>query len=192
MYRGKNPLVITIAAVSGGGKTTIATQLNQTLKNSKTLYFDHYNFEGPNNVIDWVDRGANYDEWNMDPLIRDLEGLFSESLDYIVLDYPFAYKHTKISKFIDFAVFIDTPLDIAMARRITRDFKNHSVDEILSDMSNYIKRGRRGYLEMLKTIKPNSDIIIDGTLPILEIVNKISRSVEEIKGINLKNLISNK
>ena len=79
---------------------------------------------------------------------------------------------------LNVAVFIDTPLDIAMARRITRDFKNKSVDELLSEMTNYTAQGRRGYLEMLKTIKPNSDIVIDGTLPTLEIVNKILQSID--------------
>lgn len=75
------------------------------------------------------------------------------------MDFPFAYKHFKTSKLIDFAVFIDTPLDIAMARRVTRDFKGNSVENIFLDMNNYISKGRRGYLEMLKTIKPNSDIM---------------------------------
>lgn len=78
---------------------------------------------------------------------------------------------------IDFAVFIDTPLDIAMARRVIRDFKNSPVENILLDMNSYILQGRQGYLEMLNTIKPNYDIIVDGTLSISEIVSIISRSI---------------
>jgi uridine kinase len=91
-------------------------------------------------------------------MIIDLERILSESIDYIVLDYPFAYKHIKMSKLFDFAVFIDTPLDIAMARKVMKDFQNNSVAEIMSDMG--IRQGRRGYLEMLNAIKPNSDLII--------------------------------
>lgn len=177
MKKGKLPIVIAIAAVSGGGKTTIATHLNESLQNSKILYFDEYNLEGPDDIIDWVDNGANYDEWNLAPLIKDLEALLTEPLDYVVMDFPFAYKHLKTSKLIDFAVFIDTPLDIAMARRVTRDFKDNAAENILLDMSNYMSQGRRGYLEMLKTIKPNSDIIIDGTLPVSEIVSIISQNI---------------
>lgn len=177
MEKGKEPLVIAVAAVSGGGKTTIATYLNESLPNSKTLYFDEYDFEGPDDIIDWVDNGANYDDWNLAPLIKDLEALLTEPLDYVVMDFPFAYKHFKTSKLIDFAVFIDTPLDIAMARRVTRDFKGNSVEDIFLDMNNYISQGRRGYLEMIKSIKPNSDIIVDGTLPISEIVSIISQNV---------------
>ncbi|MDQ0177215.1 AAA family ATPase [Bacillus chungangensis] len=173
MNKGKLPLVIAIAGVSGGGKTTIAKHLNERLHNSKTLFFDDYDFDVPNDMIDWVDKGANYDEWNLAPLIRDLKGLLSEPLDYIVLDFPFAYKHSKTSKLIDLTVFIDTPLDIAMARRVIRDFRNSSNESILIEMENYISQGRRGYLEMLKTIKPNSDIIVDGTLSVSKIGDKI-------------------
>lgn len=61
------PFVISIAAVSGGGKTTIVKQLNEKLHNSKALFFDTYDLEGPENIISWVDNGANYDEWNLSP-----------------------------------------------------------------------------------------------------------------------------
>lgn len=181
MKKRELPLVIAIAAVSGGGKTTIATHLNERLHNSKTLFFDEYDFEGPDDIIDWVDKGANYDDWNLAPLIRDLEALLTEPLDYVVMDFPFAYKHFKTSKLIDFVVFIDTPLDIAMARRVIRDFKGNSVENIFLDMNNYISKGRRGYLEMLNTIKPNSDIIVDGTLPISEIVSIIAQNIVLIR-----------
>ncbi|MBO1583311.1 AAA family ATPase [Bacillus sp. XF8] len=173
MNKEKLPLVIAIAGVSGGGKSTIAKHLNERLHNSKTLFFDDYDFDVPNDIIDWVDKGANYDEWNLAPLIRDLKGLLSEPLDYILLDFPFAYKHSKTSKLIDLTVFIDTPLDIAMARRVIRDFRNSSNESILIEMENYISQGRRGYLEMLKTIKPNSDIIVDGTLSVSKVGDKI-------------------
>lgn len=181
MKKRELPLVIAIAAVSGGGKTTIATHLNERLQNAKTLFFDEYDFEGPDDIIDWVDNGANYDDWNLAPLIKDLEALLTEPLDYVVMDFPFAYKHFKTSKLIDFVVFIDTPLDIAMARRVIRDFKGNSVENIFLDMNNYISKGRRGYLEMLSTIKPNSDIIVDGTLPISEIVSIIAQNIVLIR-----------
>ena len=178
MRKGKLPLVIAIAGVSGGGKTTIAECLNDRLKNSKTLFFDDYDFDGPDDIIDWVNKGANYDEWDLTPFIRDLEALLAEPLDYIVLDFPFAYKHSKTRNLIDFAVFIDTPLDIALVRRVTRDFQNRSKESILIEMESYILNGRRGYLEMLKSIKPNSDMILDGTLLVSEIVDKTLEAIQ--------------
>lgn len=178
----KRPRVIAIAAVSGGGKTTIVKQLNDKLMNSKALYFDDYDFDNcPDDICDWVENGANYCEWILTPLIDDLQLLLSEnkqSLDYILLDYPFAYEQNEMGKLIDFTIFIDTPLDIAMARRIVRDFKDAHTGSLKSEMNHYLNRGRFAYLEMLKTIKPNSDSIIDGSLSIPSIVNVI---MEELK-----------
>ena len=173
----KSPCVIAIGSVSGGGKTTAVTQLLAKLPNSKALLFDDYEFAGPDDVLEWLDRGTDYEEWNLTPLLKDLEKLRSEPLDYILLDYPFAYQHSLISKFIDFAVFIDTPLDIALTRRMTRDFKSSSTEEILLQMEHYATHGRKAYLEMLKTIKPNSDLIVDGALSTTNITNLIIENI---------------
>ena len=191
----KFPFVISIAAVSGGGKTTITSYLKGQLQNSKTISFDDYDFDGPDNIIEWIDNGCNPDEWDLSALIRDIKKLGNEPLDYIILDFPFAYLHTKIREFIDFAVFIDTPLDIAIARRIIRDFKNGSTEDIMLDLDNYILRGRRGYLNMLNTTKPNSDLIVDGTLSKSEITRIIVQNIVRIEQFlgqsKIENILSN-
>jgi uridine kinase len=178
----QKPRVIAIAAVSGGGKTTIVKQLNGKLMNSKALYFDDYDFDDcPDDICEWVENGANYTEWILTPLIDNLQLLLSEnnqSLEYILLDYPFAYQHNEMSKLIDFTIFIDTPLDIAMARRILRDNMDTCIEDLRSEMVNYLNRGRFAYLEMLKTIKPNSDYIVDGSLPIASILNILLEIIE--------------
>ncbi|MFC5464199.1 hypothetical protein [Lederbergia graminis] len=177
MKKGKLPYVISISGVSGGGKTTITKYLNERLKNSKQISFDDYEFDGPDDIMKWVDQGANYEDWNLAPLVSDIESLLAEPLDYIVLDFPFANKHSKMSNYIDLAIYIDTPLDIAMARRVIRDYSNRSNESILHEMENYLSNGRRGYLEMLKSIKPNSDIIVDGTLPVSKIIDTIYEEI---------------
>ena len=79
-----------------------------------------------------------------------------------------------MSSLINFAVFIDTPLDIVLVRRIKRDFATRFVEEVLTEMTNYILRERKGYIEMVATIKPNSDLAIDGTQSISEITDEIA------------------
>ncbi|MVQ36435.1 hypothetical protein GON05_17640 [Paenibacillus sp. MAH-34] len=65
------PYVISIAAVSGGGKTTVTNHLLGKLNNSKAFYFDEYDFKDcPEDICDWVSRSANYNEWNLAPLIK--------------------------------------------------------------------------------------------------------------------------
>ncbi|TCZ79331.1 hypothetical protein E0485_05580 [Paenibacillus albiflavus] len=167
------PRIIAIAAVSGGGKTTITSRLNLELDKSRAIYFDDYDLEGPEDIIDWVDRGADCNEWNIDPIIIDVKNLIdTNDLNYILLDYPFSRLHDNL-KAIDLTVFIDTPLDIAMARRLLRDFRDANTEVIINEISNYISRGRMGYERMLNKIKPNSDLVIEGSLPVNEIIRVI-------------------
>ncbi|MDA2383542.1 hypothetical protein PDN41_17555 [Bacillus cereus] len=181
----RKPKIISIAAVSGGGKTTITNQLINKLSNSKALYFDNYEFnESPNDICKWVNEGADYNEWILTPLITDVQFLLNSNqpLDYIFLDYPFAYLNNEMREYIDFTIYIDTPLDIAMARRILRDFNENLFDDVRDDLTNYLSLGRTAYLEMIKTVKPDSDIVIDGSLPTILIVNQI------LEGINKREL----
>ncbi|NOU98546.1 hypothetical protein [Paenibacillus planticolens] len=76
------------------------------------------------------------------------------------------------------AIFIDTPLDIAMARRLLRDYTDNPITEVKNDLINYLSRGRNAYLEMNKSVKPSSDIAIKGELPTQLIINQL---LEEIK-----------
>ncbi|KRE92125.1 hypothetical protein ASG89_33735 [Paenibacillus sp. Soil766] len=64
-------------------------------------------------------------------------------------------------------------LDIAMARRILRDYSENSINDVKSDLNNYLIRGRDVYLEMQRNVKPNSDDVIDGLLPAPLIVEQI-------------------
>lgn len=173
----KTTIVIAVASVSGGGKTTIVEKLSEELPNSEALYFDEYDFEGPESIIDWMNRGSNYNEWNLTPFVKDLEKLLTQSLDYIVLDFPFSYQHAQTHSFISFSVFIDTPLDIALARRTIRDFQDSSTENIVEAMKHYNSDGRQAYLEMLYTIKPNADFIVDGSQSVARIVSLILEKI---------------
>ena len=179
MKAGK-PLVIAISSVSGGGKTAVVSHIKNILQNSKVIYFDDYDFAGPDDICDWVRRGADYSEWDLAPMINDVESIISGNpmnLDYLLLDYPFAYIHSGMGKHIDFTVFIDTPLDIAMSRRILRDFKEAPLERVINEIENYLLQGRDAYLEMLNTIRPNCNFIIDGSLSVEAIANKIHEKI---------------
>ena len=180
MQNRKKPFVITIAAVSGGGKTTISHLLNRELKNSKVLYYDDYDFNGPDDIVNWINSGGDPNEWDLTPFIRDLEKLLNERLDYIILDFPFSYRHDQVRKFIDFSIFIDTPLDIALARRMIRDYSGSSTENIMSEMNQYISRGRRAYLAMLKTIKPDAELVVDGTLEVSKVTESIFKQLQKL------------
>lgn len=86
-------------------------------------------------------------------MIKEVELLLTdESLNYIVLDYPFAYLHNGMRDYIDLAIYIDTPLDIAMARRILRDYGDSPIEDKRNDLINYLARARGAYLNMERTV----------------------------------------
>lgn len=171
----RKAVVIAVAGVAAGGKTTTINELKKKMINAKSLHFDDYNFEGEvDDFHQWVMDGADYNVWNLEPLKKDLLKLKEDNkVQYILLDYPLAYKNDWIKPFIDCAIFIDTPLDIAMARRVLRDMCNATGDEIREDMHFYLKYARIAYKEMLNTILPNSDYVVDGSMQLDEIVKQI-------------------
>lgn len=166
---------IAVSAVTAGGKTTAVNGLKIALKNSCSLHFDDYSFEGEvDDFHQWVLDGADYNVWNLKPLENDIIRIKnSNKYEYLILDYPFAYRNDLIKKYIDVAVFIDTPLDIALARHIIRDMENASAKEICDELTRYLQYARLGYEQMIKDIVPSSDYIIDGSLDTVQIVNKI-------------------
>jgi uridine kinase len=171
------PITIAIAGVSGSGKTVLTTHLATHTNNAKALFFDDYDLDGPDDVLEWVDRGADVHEWDLEPLIADLKKLMNQPLGYIFLDYPFAFRHARMKEFIDLAVFIETPLDLALARRISRDFQNSSGEEIVAQVNHYANYGRRAYIHMLETIQPDSDLLVDGTLTVETLADQIMETV---------------
>ena len=157
--------IIAVSAVTAGGKTTAVNAVKQKLPRCTSLHFDDYTFEGEvDDFHQWVLDGADYNVWDLSPLKADIEKIISSGqYDYLLLDYPFAYRNDLIKGYLDCAIFIDTPLDIALARRVLRDMKDASADEIREEMDVYLNYARIAYVQMLKDIKPSSDYVVDGT-----------------------------
>lgn len=81
-------------------------------------------------------------------------------------------------------VFIDTPLDVAMARRVLRDIERAvrwTADEALrhvkGEPSGYEAQVRPIYEHFQERIRAGSDLIVDGTLSIDLIVERIRSEV---------------
>lgn len=158
--------VISIAAVSGGGKTTLTKQLLQALPDAVALYFDEIEFQkAPEDLTKLVDDGGDLREWGMEPLLNEIEKIINQAdaPSYLILDYPFSYLQSDVAAYIHHSVYLDTPLDIAMARRVLRDQNTRDMLSIMNELKLYLTDSRRAYLHMKSTIKPDADLILDGT-----------------------------
>jgi uridine kinase len=175
---------VSISSPSGGGKTTIINLLKNKLENSIVLSFDDYDFTNDpgdnqfnNGLIQY-----DYNKWELIPLIKDIEKVLLENKrKYLFLDYPFSYCNDRIKQYINYSVYIDTPLDIAMARRIIRDFNENR--DIKKEMELYLQYGRIGYTDMENYVKPTCDLIVNGN-------QKSEKIAEIIKDILTKRRIS--
>jgi len=107
-------------------------------------------------------------------LADDLEKMMQEGFDYIFFDYPFGYMQKQISKFISLSVFLDTPLDIAMARRLLRnELEEKSTDELKEHLEWYLKSGHKLFELSNYHQRNDAELIVDGRLPTNEICNII-------------------
>ena len=183
----KKPFVISISGLSGSGKTTVTSALKAQLANSTVISFDDYGERVylDRDINEWSADGEDYNEWYVEPIVADFERLLSEPLDYIIFDYPFGYGNRLVGQYINLTIFIDVPLDVALARRIIRDYTSRAVNTNVADVEEasltgldkelrfYLSCSRFTYAHMPETQKPYSDLVVDGTKTPNDISNEL-------------------
>ena len=188
-------IVIGISAVTGGGKTALAARLVDILQDAVALFFDDYEESSvmPEDYQSWFDDGADYDAF-VTPLftehirlLRDGKAVTSpvndsaiEPAKYIVVDAPLGRVHNDSGKYFDFMVFIDTPLDVAMARRLLREFAlansenaTDTVANVKAETEAYLSGARRIYTSFVERVKPTCDLVLDGSLSLDELASAV-------------------
>lgn len=174
--------IIAIGAVTAGGKTTVVNSIKDRLPRTTSLHFDDYSFEGEvEDFSKWVSEGADVHVWDLSPLKTDIDKIVrSGEYDFLLLDYPFAYQHQMIKPYLDCCIFINTPLDIAMARRVLRDMKEATSNEIRNEMDMYLKYERIDYIQMVENHLSTCDYVIDGAKELESIINETIEIISRI------------
>jgi hypothetical protein len=126
----------------------------------------------------WWDRGANLSEFDSPGMLKAVEKAFADNAArYMVLDYPFGRDHPNFKSIIDFSIFVDTPMDIALARRILRDYAAPPPDtdtrlaNCLDVVEHYLK-GRHIYFDTYRH-KLDCDLILDGYRTPQELMDEV-------------------
>jgi len=203
---------IAVSSVSGGGKTTLVKRAADLLRGT-TLFFDDYASvsEYPQDIKKWVEDGADVNEWKTPKFAQDLaalrrgdrvvspvDGASVVPSEFIVIEEPMGRERTEMADLIDFVVVIDTPLEIALARRLLRDLGSISFENFekatkeqlaegavktvtyLTDYLNgYLDAGRRLYMAVQELAKENCDLVLDGSLCVDELAQQLVTAVED-------------
>ena len=182
--------IIAVCGTMGSGKTTVVENVAAALADCEVLFEDDYNrtTERSLDQIDrWWQQGADVGDFDLSALIKQLQTRCPDKVEsspsehvssrhrtpqIILLETHFGRLHPVLRLWIDYQVWIDTPADIAVMRKVAqfssamRDPSNGSPAEGL----RWIEEFCRGYLtttrklfEMQRhAVREQSDLSIDG------------------------------
>ena len=201
----KQPKVIAISSVSGGGKSVVVKKLAELLDNSVAIYFDDYETPDtyPKNPLDLMKNGVDFNVVKSPLLAEHLQALKNgetvttprgevlEPADFIIYEGPLGYAQHETGRFIDFLVFIDTPLEIGLARRFGRAFSTSHYEEMDRDQlvrlvkslqvyaNEYVAWTQKAYFAQREIIRPASDLILDWEQPPEALAKAIIQALKE-------------
>ncbi|NPU83923.1 MAG: uridine kinase [Syntrophaceae bacterium] len=181
--------VIAIAAPVGGGKTSLSTAIASGLGDASLISYDHYEQATRGSAGDierWIDDGARIDDLDVPGLAEALAALKrGEAVadprtgtpiatgKWIVLETPLGREHAATAPLIDFLLWIDTPLDVALARKI-REFTTlfpmtggeHDARAFIAWLGGYLDNYLRIVSRMLQMqrerVPLRADVVLDG------------------------------
>ena len=178
--------IIAISGPSGAGKSTLVRNLINRFGNATSLGIDNYPDDDYPPAVEWIERGANPDEFKTPQFFADVRSLkegnsithphTEEEVKppaYLIIEEPFGKSRSALGPLIDFHVEVDIPLEVSLARRLLRIIGDPSQDEkqdetyafIKQHLEWYLNRGRDFYMAVQKNARKDIDLTIDGTLP---------------------------
>lgn len=202
--------VVAVAAPIGGGKTSLVTAIASALQDAATIHFDHYEkiTEQPvDHLVQWLKKGADFCDFKVPGLAGDLEKLKQgksivdpvtkkdiKPRKYVIFEMPLGREHRDTASYIDLLLWVDIPLDVALARKL-RQFTGSFLkrfdplrqrDFILwldAYLENYIKAVGHVLRIQEERVKPMADVIVDGTQD-LERMTRYSTKMIQLKAVN--------
>ena len=176
--------VVAISGISGAGKTSVIRRAADLLGDTAIVYFDDYVTSStyPKDLKDWLERGANVDEFQTPAMAEELQRL-REDADVVLVEEPFGKLRREMSGLIDLAIHIDVPADVLLARRLMRRIEEGRdvadlIDRLERDMKDHLTLGRELDALGSAAMEKAADVVVDGTKSADEIAHQV---VQEIK-----------
>jgi uridine kinase len=182
--------VVAVAGPVGGGKSTLVSGLAARLADAATVHFDHYERitgQPIESIAEWMREGADLNRVVVPQLAEDLQALKNgravadpltraeiPARKYILFETQFGRQHTASGRHIDFLVWLETPLDIALARKLrqftlglqgarSRSEIDRFVPWLHTYLDNYVSVVGKLLRMQRNRVAANADLVLDGT-----------------------------
>jgi uridine kinase len=173
--------VVGLSGVPGSGKTTLLKHLLRNCPQAEAVAYDRFHPGiDEQQIQDWIRRNGDPNEFALTALIGELDRLTAArpegaSGPLVLFETAFGRAHRATGAFIDFSVWIETPLDIALSRanlvfldNVARSPKLNAAADFIPWLTRYMQDYpllRRTYLTVSERGAASADLVIDGTLP---------------------------
>ena len=187
--------IIAISGYPGSGKSSLRLALSERLSCDYIDYDDyqHVTQSAVDEIAGLMQDGSNYDALVIPQLVSHLALLkHGEKIngnngertiipgDVIIFETPLGREHTATGAFIDTQIWVDVPLDIALARNLRVFLADPGVgrqqprrDWIINYLENYLAYVRDMLILQRQRVSNSADLVVDGSRPLEDVVSEI-------------------
>jgi uridine kinase len=189
--------VVAVAGPPGSGKSSLIEGLAQAMGDTCAIHMDSYETMTRTPIAEiarWMQDGADIDAFAFPQLEQDLRRLRQgltvieprtrheiAARKYILFETQFGKAHQATGQHIDLLIWLDTPLDVALARnvkKLTASFLREQKPEKLPDRLQWLHGYLDNYLDTVRSLIPiqkekvaaAADFVMDGRGPLSELV----------------------
>lgn len=185
--------VIAIAAPVGGGKSSLAAALARALGDAPLLSFDDYQQATRQSVPElesWLAAGADFNALQAPGLAEQLDRLRGDAgQGWLVFEMPLGRAWQPAASAIDLLVWLDVPLDVALARKLRElagaaasappDEAHAALQWIDDYLGHYLAVVRKVFLAQRERVPGGADLELDGSAPTDILVQQVLAHIGE-------------